>query len=340
MPRDPRSGLRARHRTFPRAELLEGRSLLSAISFPIQSLNPSQKETLSVQVPSTYISQQATTLDVTLVRSVASKRIPVRGSLSLTLSAASIAPPANAHTPAQSTNELTPETESVTFQDGQATQTVAVPLVPGSETPLPASVPILLTVTPQSRAGHGGKLTIYLVSGPDAVPPMITGVHVVRKGKVGAGIAVTFSKPMAPGTVTNIHNYKLTHKLSLSQYDNLLQVTNPLLSPVPNSTLPTVFDTLPKRTRRIALKAARYNAATETVTLIPRNPLPSSGSYTIANPSSLLAKRARHNKAQPLTDVDGNALDGTTAATAGSFAITIRPEHPYQAPAPTISNGS
>ena len=132
---------------------------------------------------------------------------------------------------------------------------------------------------------------MYLASSLDAVPPSIIGVQ-----RVAGGIAVTFSKPMDPATVENIHNYSV--KFSPNQNFSLENLYGVGLVQTLNTTKTT-----------IPLRRASYDPATNTVTLITNEPLGPNGSYEISNPPSLLAKKARPNNAQPLTDLEGNVLN-------------------------------
>ena len=65
---------------------------------------------------------------------------------------------------------------------------------------------------------RGSDQTIYLANNQDAIPPSIAAVT-----RVAGGIAITFSKPMDPSTVDNIHNYAM--KFSPSQKFSLAQLT-------------------------------------------------------------------------------------------------------------------
>ena len=61
----------------------------------------------------------------------------------------------------------------------------------------------------KNSALTGGNGFIQLYSSPDATPPTITSVRVVTHGKLASALVVGFSKPMAPATVENIHNYRI-----------------------------------------------------------------------------------------------------------------------------------
>jgi len=276
---------------------------------------------VTIQVPSTYISQQASTLDVTLVRSTGPGHAHVDAPLTVDFSAALGALPGGAGaTTAAAGQSFTPVAESVTFPAGQTSVNVVVPINRGASNP--GLVPVALSVESPSRPVDGSSTTVYLASGPSAVPPEIVYVHMVKRG-----IAVTFSKPMAPATVKNVHNYAI--KYSPSQQFSVEDLTGVGL-----------INTLNTMSQPIALKRAIFNPSTDTVTLIPKAALATAGSYQIKSPASLAAMRDRPNKAQPLTDLLGNAINPGGSPVPGTFSISISKGHPYVETAPIVSDGN
>jgi hypothetical protein len=305
----------AGRRVSAQAESLELRTLLSGSS---ASKIPTGVQAVSIQVPSAYVSQQAHQFDVTLVRTTAAGLNRNLGSLTIDFSAGYGSQTASSATPQIAGQQFTPVHQSVTFPAGVATETVAVPVNAGA--PNPGLVPVQLSVTSASRAVRGSAETIYLAASLDAVPPSIVAVQRVR-----GGIGVTFSKPMDPKSVTNIHNYAI--KFTPTQKFALTQLTGVGL-----------IQTLSSTAASIRLRRASYDSATDTVTLVPNEQLGSEGSYKISNPPSLLAKGHRPNKAHPLTDLHGNPLD-QGGSHAGAFSITISKGHPYTATTAVVSGG-
>ena len=303
----------ARRAVSPQAEPLEHRALLSG-STAFQHVG--------IDVPSAYISQQADQLTVTLVRSSGGGNSSSLGPLTVNFSAmegslgtggvdvtSDVVPP-----------QFTPVNQPVTFPRGVTSETVVVPIHSGA--PNPGTVPMHLSVTSSSsssRQVRRSDLTVYLASSPEAVPPTITGVQ-----RVAGGIAVTFSKPMDPSTVQNIHNYAL--KFSPAQQFSLADLTGVGL-----------IETLNNAKQPIALRRATYNASTNTVTLVANEQLGANGSYTISNPRSLLGKATGPKKAHALTDQQGNPLEEEEGG--GVFSITISKGRPYAAPAPVLADG-
>jgi hypothetical protein len=280
--------------------MLERRSLLSTSA-------PGHQD-VEIQVPSAYISQQSSQLDVTLVRTDRSgKKTDTKGSITVNFSATTSSGAA--------VQQFTPVTQSVTFPAGQATETVAVPI--NSSAANPGLVPIELSVTSSTRTVTGSKTTVDLASSANAIPPSIIGVQ-----RVAGGIAITFSKPMNPATVQNIHNYAV--KFSPNDNFNLEDLYGVgLVQALDNSPV------------KIPLRRATYNPATNTVLLVATEQLGTKGSYTISNPASLVAKKARPSDARPLTDTEGNLLD--EGGTKGQFKITIASGKPYSAVQPSLA---
>ena len=142
---------------------------------------------------------------------------------------------------------------------------------------------------------------------------------IVRDGSVAKGIAVTFSQPMSPASVEDIHNYVVkTASLDQVTLSSLGQPVGPF-SPRPRRT--------PQHRSSIRLKAARYDAATDTVLLGPdRTPLTVAKSFIVKSPASLASGHHGPKKQlQPLTDANGNVLNPLNRPQ-GSFSFTINPK--------------
>jgi len=116
-------------------------------------------------------------------------------------------------------------------------------------------------------------------------------------------------------------------------------------------TLPSQFDPLEYTSvgiiqqlaipaKKVVFKTAKYDAATDTVTLITKGTPGTEGTYRISSPPSLAAKRPLPHAAHALSDTLGNPLLPTGSHVPGYFSFAISRGHPYVAPAPTFSNGS
>jgi hypothetical protein len=299
----------ARRRIFLQAETLEHRTLLSGLPSP---------QHVAIQVPSAYFSEQADQFSVTLVRSGAAGHGARLSPITVNFSATGGSLPWGAVSVDNIVRQqFNPDNQSVTFPAGVKTETVVVPINSGARNG--GLLPVELSVSSAARGVHGSDQTVYLASSLAAVPPSIVAVQ-----RVAGGIAITFSKPMDPATVLNLHNYAV--KFSPSQKFSLVQLTGVGL-----------YQTLNTTKQSVPLRRASYNAATNTVTLIPGEQLGSEGSYTVSSPASLLAKRNRPNKPHALSDLEGSPL--MESETGGVFSITISKGHPYAAAPPVLSDG-
>ena len=221
--------------------------------------------------------------------------------------------------PSSSGQYFTPISESVTFPAGQTTESVSVPI--NSSATNPGLVPIQLDVTSPVRQVKGSSATVFLAGSSDAIPPSITAVQ-----RVAGGIELTFSKPMAPATVDNIHNYAV--KFSPTQKYSLEDLTGVGL-----------IETLTASNQSIPLRRVTYDPATNSVLVVAKEQLGSLGSYKISSPASLLAKRGGPNKAHALTDLEGNPLEQSEGEP-GAFSVSISKGHPYAAQPAVLSDGT
>ncbi len=131
---------------------------------------------------------------------------------------------------------------------------------------------------------------------------------------------------MAPATVDNLRNYRITYTLP-SQFDPLEYTTVGVLE---QEAIPA---------QKVSFRAAKYDAATDTVTLLTKGTPGTNGTYRISSPPSLAAKLPRPHKAHALTDTEGNPVFQTGATVPGYFEISISRGHPYDVAAPTFSDG-
>ncbi len=166
--------------------------------------------------------------------------------------------------------------------------------------------------------------TVYLVDGPQALPPTITSVRLITTGRHASGIALTFSKPMAPATVDDVHNYRIT---TVYTTDGNSDPLAPYLDYFAGTNLSYGTD---YHNQTIVLKAAQYDPSTDTVLLTPAKPLGSSASYSVLSTNQM----AGH----VITDLQGNPV-ASAGAVDGTFFITVQ-RRPYAAPPLTIVGGS
>ncbi len=288
--------------------------LPSGASFALQPKGSAIKEVVSLQVPSTYVSQSAPEVDVTIARSTGKRPVAINSPLTLNLSAVALSPASTRGGKPHESAEIAPLNQTVTFQAGETSQTVELPI--SVQASLPSLVPVQITASPKSDPSRKATIMVDLASGQQLVPPSITKVSIVRKGSVGAGIAVTFSEPMNPASVENVHNYAVK-SVPLNQ---ISLIPTSAASVVEPSSILTSFTP-----QGVALKAARYNPATDTVLLVPKTPLKVAKSFIVKSPTSLGSLRNGPKIAQPLTDANGNVLNPLNFPE-GSFSITISPK--------------
>ncbi len=195
--------------------------------------------------------------------------------------------------------------QSATFPAGIASITVPVPLAQLASST--GNTQLGLNIQGGGPQVYGMNQQIEVVSGPDAIPPTITDVHMIQKGHKITGISMTFSKAMEPASVQDVRDYRLT----------------------PNSGA---------HPRATALTSALYDPATDTVILTTRGPLNPSATYQIG-----AAKWIGFNGAEVLVDLQGNALNetlGGAGGAPGAFSITVGAKHPYLASALVLWGGS
>ncbi len=225
-------GLRSRRSVLPQSEQLETRALLSASHRFDHPPTTAVTDTVSMQAPSTVVTQQANSLSVTLdlatdsttthyattrfrdpiphVTNKTSVPIPDTSPVTVTLNAKP-SPYTGPQTNAAAANDtFAPFSAPVTFPAGVTSETVSIPIPAGSADS--GAVLLQLSVTSPSPAVADDQApAVFIVDNPAELPPTITGVHLVdASGHHASGIAITFSKPMAPATVENIHNYSIS----------------------------------------------------------------------------------------------------------------------------------
>ena len=183
--------------------------------------------------------------------------------------------------------------QSVTFPAGETTENVVVPI--NSQAADPGLVPIQLTATTTGRPVKAITTTVYLASSLEAIPPSIIGVQ-----RVAGGIAVTFSKPMDPATVENIHNYAV--RFSPNQNFSLEDLYGVGLV----QTLSTSKTTDSAETRKLRPRDQHRHIGSERAARAQRV-LPDHSSQPAGQEDQAL-------KAHPLTDLEGNILNQGEAA--------------------------
>ena len=205
--------------------------------------------------------------------------------------------------------------QTVTFANGERGAAVIVPILSGA--PNPGEVDVSLTITPLNDSPNVtvvGPLELRILAST-TIPPKI--VSVTGKPQ---GIVLTFSKPMNPVEASNVKNYALRWKSIHSKYN--------LLGP---AALLLPWSSLSSSTSGSArLKSARYDPATNSVTLIPNGKLSrallagtqSSITVTQGHPAKISGRPGKQSNVGPgLTDLEGNPINADS--TPGKFNIDV-----------------
>jgi hypothetical protein len=181
--------------------------------------------------------------------------------------------------------------QTVTFADGQGRASVPVPILSGG--PNPGVVDVRLSADPINPPTPAPKdpstsvmplatLDLKVVASEPTLPPRI-----VSEFGTNQGIVLSFNKPMNPVGASNLNNYSV--RLVISQ---ALKVT----------------------VKSVRFQSAQYDAATQTVTLIPKQQDLNIASTPFQVHASMTRVRPRHPLivAQGLTDLQGNLINVDT----------------------------
>jgi hypothetical protein len=198
--------------------------------------------------------------------------------------------------------------QTVTFANGQDGAALTVPIIAGA--PNPGEVDVNLTITPVNPTpglSVGWPLELRVLASDASVPPTI-----VAANGTPQAIELIFSQPMDPVQASNVKNYAV--------YTDVVRnhgIYNPLalLAPLAST---TVTPTL------VPLKSAQYNAATNTVTLIPRRHVSYSPPpiVTEGNPAHAAGRaNAAAGAAHGLVDLRGDPINPNT--TPGKFRLVV-----------------
>jgi hypothetical protein len=215
-----------------------------------------------------------------------------------------------------------PLNETVTFQPGETTKTVSVPLVQGAANPGQVTVALQATAMTPDSPTASTKITIDKRA--DMTGPQITRSRLLVDGGQVQGIALTFSEPMDKRSVERVANYTVwdySRKPTVGDW----------FSAILTSGKKDPFAPLPVR-----LKGALYDEATQTVTLVPRRPLIPSGQFDVTSGFRAPTPTAKPRRGGP-ADLQGNLLGyfhvsvGTPnkANDAGTKAVNVLHKLPH-----------
>ena len=186
-----------------------------------------------------------------------------------------------------------PINETLTFQPGETTKTISVPIVTGAENP--GQVTVALQATALTSDAPTAAIKITLDKRADMAGPRITRSRlIVNSGQV-EGITLTFSELMDRRTVERKANYTVwdySHKPTVGDW----------FSTILTSGKKNAFQPIP-----VALKAALYDEMSKTVTLVPRRRLLVNGQYDVTSGFRAPFPNVKPRQGGP-ADLQGNLL--------------------------------
>jgi hypothetical protein len=201
----------------------------------------------------------------------------------------------------------------VTFLPGQNFAVLTVPIIAGAANPGEVDVDLRLTPFDPS-APYGLTLTTSVDELRVMATDPATAPRIVATEGTPQGIQLLFNKPMDPAQASNANNYALFRTSNTTHGSSTFFGFSASLSISTKST-------------PVPLKSAEYDAATNTVTLIPKRPIASYGpsffsGFTVtqgAPPRG--AARAKPNAAHGLVDLEGHPIQ--QARIPGRFSVGV-----------------
>jgi hypothetical protein len=193
--------------------------------------------------------------------------------------------------------------QTVTFDGNNPDTSVTVPILSGA--PNPGEVDVTLTITPLDPPPDlkvGGPMDLRILASENMLPPSIHGAWGTPQG-----IVLKFSKPMDPAGASNVNNYAVQSMSSgrggIGSYSLSSLFTSLLGNHSSHSSPPPV-----------RLESAQYDAATQTVTLVPTRRLNYKAymyAVRVGHQANVSGRREHHsNLGLGLTDLRGQPIDG------------------------------
>ncbi|MFO0957302.1 MAG: Calx-beta domain-containing protein [Isosphaeraceae bacterium] len=247
----------------------------------------SRGPTLAFRTPqATLFSQQAAEADITLaLRSPQALRKPVDVRVQTVEGADAGTAVANQH--------YRPVDQVITFQPGQATRVVAIPLIPGASNPGQVTVDLKATIQDANAFTTATQVTIADI--PDRSGPQIIDADLVVVDRAVKGIQITFNEPMNARTLEKVANYTVW---DFSKKPSVGDWVGSILSGGKND----AFAPTPVR-----LRAAVYDADARSVLLVPKQRLLPTGQYDVTSGFRAPKPSVKPRKGGP-SDTQGNLL--------------------------------
>ena len=165
--------------------------------------------------------------------------------------------------------------QTVTFAKHQNSAAVSVPILAGAANP--GEVDVTLTATPINPpiAIGSASLVLRILASDASVPPQI-----IAEQGTPEGIVLAFNKPMDPAAASNVHNYTVCAKATRVKTSALWAPYNYLTQPI-RIAANEIGDSISVSTHNVPLRAAQYDPATNSVTLIPKRRLTYAAAITV-----------------------------------------------------------
>ena len=270
----------------PGLETLEGRALLSGGTAPGRA-----GQTIGLANLQPVYSQADSAITLTVVRAA-----PAFGSIQVEVSTSKSlkgAGSALAGVQYQAVDQV------VTFGRGETSKTLSIPIIVGASNPGQVTVNVgVIPLTP--NVVNRVDATIQIDRNGDFTPPRIVSTRLISTSLAPEGLALTFSKPMDPASVTRLAAYRVTN-------------ISARVNPGAFSANDAVWSLFGGKSRRalstiepvVPLKSAAYDPSTNTVILIPSRPIAASGLFLVESSGA--------SSATSLRDKSGNNMTGTFA---------------------------
>jgi hypothetical protein len=196
--------------------------------------------------------------------------------------------------------------QTVTFDGNNPNPSVTVPILSGA--PNPGEVDVTLTITPIDPPPDlrvGPPLDLRILASKDMLPPSIEDTWATPQG-----IALKFSKPMDPAGVSNVKNYAV--RAMSSGWGGIGSYS---VSSLFTSIFTSIFGDHSSHSSPppVRIVSAQYDAATQTVTLVPARKL-NYKAYTynvrlVRQPKLSSLPGPHSNLASGITDLRGQTID-------------------------------
>jgi hypothetical protein len=207
--------------------------------------------------------------------------------------------------------DYTPVNETVTFEPGQTSQTVQIPVLPA---PASDGTRILdLTISSSPGGAPTSEAFLIISHSADTTPPTIVATKALTKGPDITGFVLTFSKAMAPGPVQDVSNYAVVNPHSYhvrKRKQWLTSATVPLSSAVYDPTTDSVTLTLAHRIKKSPIITITDSQSEQEMNVVGEN---------APTASELLPAIS------PITDTTGNPMAGSPVSPSevGHFYVEV-----------------